>query len=70
MMSIVSERLAVARSRQGLSRYQAAGSMGLAERRLRQHESGEAHTLSGDLAAYAALYGVSESWLRGGPLRG
>lgn len=65
-MSVVSERLQVARETRGLSRYQAAGHLGLQEQRVRQNESGVAPVLLGELTAYGRLYGVSEVWLRGG----
>jgi transcriptional regulator with XRE-family HTH domain len=66
-MSMVSQRIRAARGMLGLSRYQAARTLGLAERRVRQNESGEVPILAGDLMAYGQLYGVSEAWLRGGP---
>jgi len=65
--SILGKQLKAARGKRGLSRYQAAQRLGLAEQRVRQNESGEAHVLVGDLMAYGRLYGVSEAFLRGGP---
>ena len=66
-MSNVSRRMQLVRRELGLSRYQAAGHLGMAERRVGQNESGEARVLWEDLASAARLSGVSEAWLRGRP---